>query len=422
MVSKMAQSFALRLAAALMCLVVSFHYAFVILPPAAAQVSPGILPDLYPAWYATRVVLFGSGDPYRPEVTRQIQTAMYEDKFAGGNEQRFAYPIFAALLFAPFAALPFAEAQTCFIALAALLTGLSVLAWLGSSAPPKTVTFCVVLWLATFPVMLGLELRQPTMLVAALLAGTLACLHSGRLVTAGVLAAMASAKPQLAIGVLVPVLLWAFADWYRRKSFVFSLWGTMAALLAVSERLLHGWLWHWLATMRAYAGYAGAKPLVCVLPGFYPPLILGTLLIAASIAVSWKWRRTDLLLAIGFSVTVFQVLIPFQFYNEVMLLPGVLWTVVRGNQSTHKLQLLLRSCIWGSLVLGWVAMAVTSMAHALRLPFVAKLWWSPLFIAWIFPIALLAYLAFCASAQEPVNAIPIQASFAESRHTEAPCA
>jgi hypothetical protein len=200
---------------------------------------------------------------------------------------------------------------------------------------------------------------------------------------------------------------------------VVSLCWTVVALLAVSECLLHGWLWHWLGTMRAYAGYAGAKPLVCILPGVYPPVVAGALLIAASIAVSWKWRRTDLLLAIGFSVSVFQVLIPFQFYNEVMLLPGVLWAIVRGPYSAHKLQMLLRSCIWGMLVLGWVTMAVTSMAHALRLPSVAMLWRSPLIIAWIFPFVLLAYLGFCASAQEPVNAIPIQANFAGFRHTEA---
>ena len=48
------------LAISLLCLLGSIHYAFVILPPAAALSGPGIVPDLYPAWYASRVVSFPS--------------------------------------------------------------------------------------------------------------------------------------------------------------------------------------------------------------------------------------------------------------------------------------------------------------------------------------------------------------------------
>jgi hypothetical protein len=390
---------------AFLCLVCSFHYAFVIVPPAAALSGPGIVPDFYPAWYASRMVLFHHQNPYSPEVTRRIQSAMYRGKLVSQNEQRFAYPLFAVLLFAPFAVLPFAAAQFCFFALSALLTVWSILVWLDRSTQPVATTICVVLVLATFPVMLGLELRQPTMLVAPLLAATVSCLRSGRLVSAGVMGALATVKPQLAIGVLLPLLFWAVSDWRNRKPFLLSLWWTVGGLLGISECVSHGWLLHWLATIRAYSHYAGAQPLIWALPGRHLPVLAGALLIVAAFAASWKWRRVDPLLAIGFSVSVFLALLPFQLYNEVMLIPAVLWTFIRRSKQTGKLQSLLRYPVWGLLGAGWLSTCVICVAHVINPPSIAHLWSLPIVIAWVFPIALLAYLAACASAKAPANIV-----------------
>jgi Glycosyltransferase family 87 len=382
-----------------LCLVCSFYYAFAIVPPAAALSGPGIVPDLYPVWYASRAVWFHHQNPYSREVTSQIQSAIYQGKRASLNEQRFAYPLFAVLLFAPFAALPFAAAQSCFLLLSTLLTVWSVVAWLDQSIPPLAMTVCVVLVLASFPVMLGLELRQPTMLVAALLATTVSCLRSGRLVSAGVLGALASVKPQLAIGVLLPLLVWSISDWRKRKPFLLSLWWTVVGLLGLSECLSHGWLLHWLATIRAYSHYAGAPPLIRMLPGTRLPVLAGALLIGAVFAASWKWRTGDPLLAIGFSISVLQVLLPFQLYNEVMLIPAVLWTFIRRSNQTAALPSLLRWSVWGGLGIGWVSTLVVCVANLINPLSIAKVWSLPIVIAWVFPIAVLAYLGSCASTE-----------------------
>ena len=390
---------------AFFCLVFSCYYAFMIVPPAAALRGPGIVPDLYPAWYASRMVLLHHQDPYSPDVTGRIQSAMYAGKLASRNEQRFAYPIFAVLLFAPFAALSFAAAQACFLALSVALTVWSVFAWLGRSTPPMQTAICAILVMSAFPVMLGLELRQPTMLVAALLAATVACLRSGQLSFAGVLAALTTVKPQLAIGVLLPLLLWSISDWRRRKIFPFSLGLTMAGLLSISEFLSHGWLLHWLTTIQAYAHYAGAKPLICVLPGSRLPMLAGALLIAAAVAASWKWRRADPVLAIGFSVSVFQVLLPLQLYNEVMLLPAVLWTFVQASRQTSNLHTLLRWSVWGLLGAGWLTTCLICVARLISPPSIDTLWSLPMVLAWLFPFALLAHMGACVSGKLPADTI-----------------
>ena len=291
---------------------------------------------------------------------------MYRGRRASQNEQRFAYPLFAVLLLAPFAALPFPAAQVAFLLVAALLTAWSALAWTDRIRAPVSRIVCVVLLLATFPVMLGLELRQPTMLVAALLAGTVACLRSGRLVSAGVLGALATVKPQLAIGVLLPLLLWSLSDWRKRKIFLWSLGWTMGGLLGISQWILPGWPLRWLATLRAYTHYAGAPALIRFLPGSRLPLLAGALLVGAAIVTSWRWRRSDPLFAIGFSVSAFQVLLPFQLYNEVMLLPAVLWMLGRRSPCTTPAEKLLRYLLWGLLGAGWLSTCVLCVAHAIK--------------------------------------------------------
>lgn len=408
-----------RWTAALFCLAVSCHYVFVILPPAAAESGSHVVPDLYPGWYATRVVLDGH-DPYSSEVTHQIQSDLYHNRFAGRNEQRFAYPMFASVLLAPFAVMPFAAAQTCFLVIAVLLTALSIPAWLGKWGAWRSQMIVVILAFAAFPVMLGLSLRQPTMVVAALLAATYANLRSRHLVTAGILAAVSSTKPQLAVAVLAPMFCWALSDRCGRKYFAVSFLLSMLTLAGISEHLSHGWFPRWLLTIRAYAGYAGAKPFVCMLPGVYLPVLVAALLIAASAAVSWKWRTADLLLAVGFSASAFQLLFPFQFYNEVMLLPGVLWAILRSHRPIRFSQLLLRHSIWGILALGVVAMAVTCLAHFLCPPAVSRLWRLPLIVAWLFPFPLLAYLAVCASTPQMAGVSSIEIQFAQVHIREAP--
>ncbi len=389
---------------ALCCLLASIYYTFAILPPAAARVGPGILPDLLPGWYATRVVVFESSSPYTPEVTREIQAEMYQGKALGRDQERFAYPLFATVLFLPLALLPFPLAQTVGLCGAALLTALSVVLWRGILGLAGVSTRYVVLALAAPPVMLGLELRQPTLLVAGLLAVVVACANNGRLLLAGGLGALAMAKPQLAIGVLVPLLLWALGDWRRRKSFLLSFAGSATALLAASQYWVPGWISEWWQTIRAYTGYSGAKPLVCLLPGHYLPLLGGGLLLAAGLVISWKWREADLVLAISFSVAAILVLVPFQLYNQVMLLPGVLWIQARRHLAAGAIRRALLHLVSGLLFLGWATVVIACIARFVYPPALTTLWWFPLIVTWVFPTTLLVYLGVYACAQKPMSA------------------
>src|SRR5664280_1918926 len=77
------------------------------------------------------------------------------------------------------------------------------------------------------------------------------------------------------------------------------------------EGRLPGWLTRWRETLHAYAHYAGARPRLFFL---LPPgagWLASAILVIAVLWISWQWRDSDLLFAIGFSVAAFQVDVSF---------------------------------------------------------------------------------------------------------------
>ncbi|MGA2905704.1 MAG: glycosyltransferase family 87 protein, partial [Candidatus Korobacteraceae bacterium] len=252
--------------AALLCLLSSWYFAGVIAPAGLGPSAPSVQQGLFPEWYGCREILHGR-DPYRPAVTRQIELTVYGGTQTGSaaplNQHRFAYPVFFVFLFFPVAVLSFATAQLAALVVSVLLTAISIALWLPRQQFSNfaKLTFTMFAF-ATYPVMLGLQLRQPTLIIVSLLAAVFFCVQSRRLVLAGVLAALGASKPQLAIAVLLPLAIWSVMAWKTRKAFLLSLSATLSALLLASELAVPGWFSEWLATVAAYAHYAGGAPLL----------------------------------------------------------------------------------------------------------------------------------------------------------------
>ena len=134
-------------------------------------------------------MLLHQRDPYSPEITVEIQIGYYGRTIDAArpndptNQQAFAYPVYVAFLLAPSVKLPFSEVQVLFRWLLAGLTALSVLLWLhviGLRLSWVPATMVVLLVFGTFPVVQGIKLQQLSLLVAALIAGSVGGLaHAG---------------------------------------------------------------------------------------------------------------------------------------------------------------------------------------------------------------------------------------------------
>ena len=250
---------------ALLCAGSMWYYVQRVLVPyekadsAAHQRPRGNLSDLYPRWLGSRELLLHHRNPYGSDITTEIQKGYYGRELDPArpddpkDRQGFAYPLYVVFLLAPLIGFPFHGVQIFFHWLLVGLTAASVWLWLRVlrwELPLMAVAACVALTLGSFPAVQGIKLQQLSLLVAALLAGSVACVASGSLFLGGVLLALATIKPQLAWPLVAWLLLWAASDWRARRKFVFGFGLMMALLLAGAEIILPGW---W----RMFAGAIG---------------------------------------------------------------------------------------------------------------------------------------------------------------------
>jgi len=371
----------------------------------------GNLSDLYPRWLGARELLLHGRDPYSAEVTREIQAGYYGRPLDPTlphdpkDEQGFAYPAYVVFLLAPTITLPFGVVQTGFRWLLVMLTAASVLLWLRTfrwKVSLETMAALIVLTLGSFPVLQGIKLQQLSLLVAGLIATSAMLLIEGHLFSAGVLLALATVKPQLALPVAAWFLLWALSDWTRRRGFWWGFAGTMAVLVGGAEYLLPGWMGRFGEAVMAYRRYnQGADSVLNILITPRWGNWLAILIVVALALVAWRCRRETAGSLIHNRVTVLilaatVVIIPKASpYNHVLLLPGILLVLQLGGELWSRgLVRRVAATICGlTLLWPWLAASGLFVASTL-LPVEAiqRGWALPLYTSVAIPVAVLALL------------------------------
>jgi hypothetical protein len=398
-----------------------FYVQHVLIPHQQADavlydIPRGNLSDLYPRWLGARELLLNHRDPYSAEVTREIQAGYYgrpldpELPHDPKDEQGFAYPAYVVFLLAPTVALPFAMVQTGFFWLLIALTFASVLLWLRSlrwKVSTESVAIMVVLTLGSFPVLQGLKLQQLSLLVAGLIAVSTMLLAEGHLFSAGVLLALATIKPQLALPVSAWFLLWAFSDWTRRR-FWWGFAGTMAALAGGAELLLPGWIGRFREAVVAYRRYnQGADSVLDILitPSWGRWLAVVIVVAMAgflawrrrgAVAGSWAHNQVTVLILTA-TVVVMPKAAP---YNQVLLLPGILLILRQGRELWSKSLARLAVVAICGLTLLWPWLAAFGLsAVSVFVPTgpVTRGWALPLYTNMAIPVAVVALLALVAA-------------------------
>jgi hypothetical protein len=228
----------------------------------------------------------------------------------------------------------------------------------------------MILSLTLFPVVMGLMLVQPTLLFASLIAASFACVRCGRYRLAGILVALATGKPQLAAMAYIPLAVWTISGWKQRKPLALWFAGTEALLLAISFLLVPGWFPEWLRALSSYPGYTRPSLLVVLLG----PISGGLAIMAAVVAVLYAARRlaeADLMLVTGLSISWLLFAIPFQSYNDVMLLAPASWLVNYCIQGAAPMRRVSRTSLW--LFIGG-SCGVTVVVVAAGLAFPAHGW------------------------------------------------
>jgi hypothetical protein len=371
----------------------------------------GNFSDLYPRWMGARELLLHHRDPYRPEITREIQSGYYGrplDPNRPGDpkdQAAFAYPVFVVFLLAPTVALPFSIVQAGFRWLLILLTAATVPLWLRAlrwRISAVAVATLVILTLGNFPVAQGIKLQQLTLLVSGMIAGCALLLVSGHFLLAGVLLAMATIKPQIVVLLTAWLLLWAASDYGVRRRFIWGFGFTMAALLAGAQFVLPGWIAEFAKAVVAYHQYLGNPEsvlLVLTTPAW--GLVFSACILIGLAVLCWRTRHAPadtlvfgLVFALVLAVTV--VTIPMTaLYNQVLLLPAVLLVVRHGRSMWTKHPLIRLTLALSGLLVFWPWLAATALTGAsffLPAERVQRTWAVPLWTSLAMPVAVLVPL------------------------------
>jgi len=371
----------------------------------------GNLSDLYPRWLGARELLLHKRDPYRDDITREIQTGYYGRPLDPTrpndpkDQQGFAYPIYVVLMLAPAVTLPFSTVQRICFWLFAILTAASVPLWLRTFgwrlSRIATVTW-ILLTLGCFPAVQGLRLQQLSVLVTALIAGSVYVLARRRFVLAGILLALATIKPQLVFLLIIWLCIWVVGNWRERQRALWSLAITMAGLAVAGEFLLPGWITEFRTAMKDYYRYTGggSSVLDVVLPPFWERAV-AALLVGMVLVFAWQNRRAGeetpaFQWSMCFTLATTLLVIPmFAPYNQLLLLPAVMMALRARRALWERSRFSRFFCSISVLSVGSPFLAAACLVMALAfLPgsTIQKAWGLPFYQSFAIPITIYALL------------------------------
>ena len=379
---------------------------------AAANDRPrGNLSDLYPRWLGARELLLHHRNPYGDDIAIEIQKGYYGRALDPArpndpkDQQGFAYPVYVVFLLAPLITLPFHQAQIFFYWFLVAVTAISVVLWLRSlrwSLPPILTAAAIVLTLGSLPAVQGLKLQQLSLLVAAIMAAGAACVAYGFLVCGGVLLALATIKPQLALPVVAWLLLWAGSNWSARRRFVYGFAGTMALLLGAGELVLPGWCGMFREAIAKYHRYTqNASVLDELFPWAYAGKVFAIAAVLASAWLVWRFRNepvdsknfgTVIALVMALTVLVVPMYAP---YNQVLLLPAI-FVLIRDRNMLFAgpggARFLYAAMVF-ALAWQWIASLGLSSVYLLASPaWALRAWKWPFFATFTVPVLIFALM------------------------------
>jgi len=337
------------------------------------RVMPQDHNDLLPRWVGVRAAFRGE-NPYSADVLRELQTAYYGRPLttadAGLEPQGFYEPAHAVILLRPLALLPWKAARLAFLVIAPLLLAVGFWLCIRAFTLSSRVAFIATsLTLASWPVMWGLRLQQLTLLIAAFVFLACVLIVRGHDISAGMLLAASTIKPQLVAPLILWLFLWSVLQ--RRYWLLASFVGAMTALLIPTEILVPNWFPRWIHYVAAYPHNGNtAMPLVIAL-GKMPGLLCTVALVLASAFVLWRSRSAaasspsfgfafSLLLATALCVTPTKLPV---IYNQVLLAPAAV--ILACWKPSGYYSRLVRSLAVGAFVWGFVSVLIAMAGESI---------------------------------------------------------
>jgi hypothetical protein len=381
----------------------------------------GNLSDLYPRWLGARELLLHGRNPYSREINLETQKGYYGRLLDASrpddpkDQQGFAYPVYVVFILAPLIRLSFHDVQIIFRWLLIGVTAGNILLWLRAlrwRLPPLAVAIAMVLTLGSVPAVQGIKLQQLSLLVAALLAGSGACVASGYLFSGGAILALATIKPQLTWPVIAWLLVWTFSDWKARRRLIVGFTATMGVLFIGAEIVLPGWWRMFLQAIRQYHEYTHNESVLDELfnwmVGRFGGDVLAVLAVLMAGLALWTVRKQPassaefgraLALVLALTVLIVPMYAP---YNQVLLLPAILSLVkerpvlVRSSRAAR----IVYAAAALALAWQWIASTGLTVTWFASPGEALKMWKLPFYATFTLPVLVFALALLSANHQQ----------------------
>jgi len=347
---------------AVLCLVSSWYYALSLTSIGGIGLKVGAANDYFQLWNTGAAILHHE-DPYGLAVAERDQLFSYgaSAKSLGiANDRRLAYPVQATFPLLLLSLFDFRTADRIALCLFAAMVVLSI-GWLRRRWDSTAVLY-VILAFASYPVIIALQMRQPTLLFFGLIVGSFALLRSGRPIPAAILAALAAGKPQIALPVLLPMFIWTLAKWNERKRFAIAFAAAVLTLTSISLVVVPGWIQRWLSCLRGYSQYVHPSIADSTF-GHKAGLAVSISLVLGLSAALWINRKRDLLFLAAVSAAVFSLIIQAEIYNATMLIIPAVWVAdnIERVKDAGAVSQLALAVVRVSFVEFWLANALGSV-------------------------------------------------------------
>ncbi|HEY7617610.1 MAG TPA: glycosyltransferase family 87 protein, partial [Terriglobales bacterium] len=343
--------------------------------------------DLYARWHGTREFVLHRLNPYGAEVSQQIRSAFYgEGAEKVTDEQRFAYPAYVILILWPLAYVSFPTARLIALpwliaALAGSILGaMRLVNWPQSLKTRLTVLAAAML---SAPAVANIRLEQLSNLSAFFLMAGFFCLSKSRYALAGILMALGTIKPHMALLPAMWFLFWTANNWHKYRFALFDFALSMILLVTGATVLLPGWIVDFVGGVRAYWAYTGHDSLVTMVLGPFVGLPLTAVLLLFVFGLGWSARKADAQSAEFAQTSVLIFALPAlvvptlgALHHQIMLLPLALLFLQRTATATVPVRFGFRMmmALWTALgiahLLGSLPSMTVQMLVGLGIPFV----------------------------------------------------
>jgi hypothetical protein len=322
---------------------------------------------------------------------------------------------------------PFTTVQLAFRWILILFIAASVPLWLsalGWRISAAATLSAILLIIGSFPSVQAIKLQQLSVVVCLLLAASAACLVRRRLVLSGLLLALATIKPQLAIPFTAWLLIWTLGNWRSRQRLSWSFLAALTILVLGGELVLPGWIARFRGAAAAYLQYAGSTSLLdLALTPLWGRVISGLLILIVAL-LSWRWRRApadseifrwNMAIVLTATLAVIPTSAP---YNQLLVIPALLLLARWAPRLWHGswFQRLFMGLVVSVVALPWLAAAGLDFTLLfVRREMVERAWVVPLWTSWAIPFAVLAAVALCVAQigkEQSSTAVPVAAQIA----------